>query len=129
MKKQSQQNNNTSSTLEIRGKKITVELADTSEKTQRGLSGRETLGENEGMLFLFTRPGKFSFWMKDMHFALDIIWIGEDWRVVSITKNAVPESFPEHFQPSIPAQYVLEVPAGFADKNGIGVGDQVHFGQ
>ena len=122
-----QQSSYTSATLEIRGKTVRVELADTPEKSRQGLSGHNPLGKGEGMLFIFTSPARYSFWMKDMRFPLDMIWIGEDWRIVDITKNALPESYPGHFQPLAPAQYVLEVSAGFSDANNIAIGDAVIY--
>ena len=122
-----QQSSYTSATLEIRGKTVRVELADTPEKSRQGLSGHNPLGKGEGMLFIFTSPARYSFWMKDMRFPLDMIWIGEDWRGVDITKRALPESYPGHFQPSFPVQYVLEVSAGFSDANNITIGDAVIY--
>src|SRR3989338_3180334 len=60
--------------VKIVGQNIKVDLALTMLEQAQGLSGREVLGENEGMLFVFDTPGKYSFWMKDMKFAIDIIW-------------------------------------------------------
>ncbi|MDX1535781.1 MAG: DUF192 domain-containing protein, partial [Candidatus Spechtbacterales bacterium] len=74
---------------------------------------------------VFNRPGTYSFWMKEMNFPIDIIWIGEDMRVVDITKNAKPESYPKRFSPSVLAQYVLEVVAGFSDEHGVEIGDSI----
>ncbi|MCH7882886.1 DUF192 domain-containing protein, partial [Patescibacteria group bacterium] len=102
-----------------------IELADTSEKRVHGLSGRDKLFENQGMLFIFDKPDFHSIWMKNMHFALDIIWIDEEWRVTDITKNALPESFPQTFQPTSLTKYILEVNAGFTEKNRIRIGDRV----
>ena len=111
--------------LTINGAEIEIELADTSEKRVHGLSGRDKLFENQGMLFIFDKPDFHSIWMKDMHFALDIIWIDEKWQIIDITKNALPESFPQTFQPISLAKYILEVNAGFTDKNHIRIGDRV----
>ncbi|MDX1536041.1 MAG: DUF192 domain-containing protein, partial [Candidatus Spechtbacterales bacterium] len=83
--------------LEIADTEITVELAEKPEDKAKGLSGRSSLAEEHGMLFVFNRPGTYSFWMKEMNFPIDIIWIGEDMRVVDITKNAKPESYPKRF--------------------------------
>ncbi|MCH8986811.1 DUF192 domain-containing protein, partial [Patescibacteria group bacterium] len=111
--------------LSINGAEIEIELADTLEKRVRGLSGRDKLLKNQGMLFIFDKPNFHSIWMKDMRFALDIIWIDEEWRVIDITKNALPESFPQTFRPISPAKYILEVNAGFTEKNRIRIGNQV----
>jgi len=113
--------------LIINDNKLLIDIADTAEKRTRGLSGRPNLGENEGLFFIFEVPGRFSFWMKDMNFPIDIIWIDAEFKVVDITKNAVPESFPKTFEPRTPVLYVLETIAGWADKNGIKMGDKVLF--
>lgn len=105
---------------------IRAEIADTPEKKARGLSGRAALGENEGMLFVFEKPGIYSFWMKDMNFPIDIIWLDEYFRVVDISADAEPSSFPNLFTPSAPAQYALEVPGGFAQQH-ITIGEYVKF--
>ena len=107
--------------------RVAVELARTPEEWARGLSGRAPLKEGTGMLFVFPTPAPRAFWMKDMRFALDIIWIGGDLRVVDVTENALPESYPATFSPRAPAQYVLEVPAGFAQRYRIRPGMEVTF--
>ena len=113
--------------LNIRNITIAVEIADTPVSRKQGLSGRNALGYNQGMLFVYGEPGNYSFWMKDMKFPIDIIWIGKDKRIVDITKNISPETFPETFKSAIPAQYVLELNAGWADNNFIRVDDLVSF--
>ncbi|MCR4330499.1 MAG: DUF192 domain-containing protein [Patescibacteria group bacterium] len=106
---------------------VFVEVSDTSEKRARGLSGKESLEENEGMLFIFEESAAYSFWMKEMHFPIDIIWIDETFRVADVTQNATPESFPDTFSPGTPVRYVLEVSAGFVKKHNITKGRQVVF--
>ena len=104
---------------------ISAEIADTDAKRAQGLSGRETLGEYEGMLFVFPRADYYGFWMKDMRFPIDIVWIGEDMRIVGITKNVSPETFPEVFRPPLPARYVLETKSGLADTRAIEIGESI----
>ncbi|MFA5095344.1 MAG: DUF192 domain-containing protein [Candidatus Paceibacterota bacterium] len=113
--------------IKIAGKTLKIDLALTSEIQAKGLSGRNTLKEDEGMLFVFNYTGKYSFWMKDMNFSIDIIWIGEDLRVVYIKKDARPESYPEAFAPDRDAKYVLEVLSQFSEKNNLKEGDKVEF--
>ncbi len=91
------------------------------------MSNREKLAENQGMLFVFDQPDYYSFWMKDMQFAIDIIWIDENKKIVDITQNAESESYPKTFQPSSPAQYVLEVNSFWTGEHGIVVGDVLSF--
>jgi len=111
--------------IAIKDIEVSVELADTEEKKSQGLSGRNSLPQNQGMLFVHESPALYSFWMKDMQFPIDIIWIDENNTVIDITKNVSPDTFPQSFQPLAPAQYVLEVNAGFADTNNVTIGDAV----
>lgn len=113
--------------VKIAGKIIKVELALTPKEREQGLSGRKELKNDEGMLFVFEQPGKYPFWMRDMNFPIDIVWLGEDLRVVYIKKNASPESYPETFIPKKEAKYVLEIIASFSEKNNLQEGDKVEF--
>ena len=107
----------------IRDVPLKLDVSDTSELRTRGLSRREELLPGTGMLFIFEQPGKYGFWMKDMQFSLDIIWFDSGYRAIYLQKNVAPETYPEIFTPPVPAQYVLEVPAGFVDNSGISIGD------
>ena len=102
-----------------------VEIADTQEKKEKGLSNRESLGERRGMLFLFEKSGRYGFWMKEMNFAIDIIWIDKNKSVVEITTNVDPKTFPEIFYPKETIQYVIESQAGFTEVNEIQLGDKI----
>lgn len=114
-------------TIKIGGQDIKVDLAETPAEQNQGLSGRVGLAENEGMLFVFDKPGKHSFWMKDMNFPIDMIWLGEDLKIIYIKKNALPELFPETYGPGTDAKYVLEVVSGFSEKHNLQIGDSVEF--
>lgn len=86
----------------------------------------------EGLFFVFDNPGSYGIWMKDMKFAIDILWIGEDRKVMAIAINVPPEpgkKDPELavYKPDGNAKYVLEVNAGLVNLNGIKAGDQVNF--
>ncbi len=113
--------------VKIAGQNIKVDLAMTSETRTLGLSGRLELKENEGMLFIFDHEGIYPFWMKDMNFDIDIIWIGEDLKIIYIKKEALAISYPESFSSEKNAKYVLEVVSGFSEKNNLKVGDSVLF--
>jgi len=114
-------------TVSIGGTVFFVDVVDTNTLRNRGLSGREFLGENEGMLFIFDSSKERSFWMKDMNFDLDMIWMDENRKIIDISKNVPVESFPESISPISPAQYVLEVNAGISDREGIETGDVAQF--
>ena len=114
-------------TVSLAGVTLNTEVADTEEARVQGLSYRPELGDENSMLFVFDSPGYYPFWMKDMNFPIDIIWIGENMRVVHIKENASPSSYPLVFEPGKPAKYVLETTAGFSSRNDLEVGDKVKF--
>lgn len=99
-------------------------MADTEAERRQGLSGRRQLAEDEGLLFIFNRPGRHSFWMKGMNFPLDFIWIAGD-RIAGITP-AVPVTA-MNLMPSQPIDKVLEVNAGFAARYNLKIGDKVSY--
>ena len=110
-----------------------VDLAVTTEERQQGLSGREHLPQDAGMLFVFEEERPLHFWMKEMHFPLDIIWIDAQCRLLDVSANvptppanASNEEIPRAQSPA-PARYVLEVNAGEAERNGLQPGDPVQF--
>ncbi len=115
--------------LVINHQTISVELATTTTAWERGLSGRSLLSPNTGMLFVFDHPDRWAIWMKDMHFALDIIWISADKKVVKIKENATPESYMsgEIFEPDQDVLYVVETPTGTVQSDGISLGQTVDF--
>lgn len=110
----------------IRAARITAEVTDTGARKQRGLSGRETLPPERGMLFLYDPPAQPGFWMPDMHFDLDIVWIREG-RIVDLSL-AVPHEAPSplpRYRPREDVDTVLEVVAGTAGRHGWRIGDPV----
>ena len=113
--------------IKIAGQSIKVELAISPSELEKGLSGRAVLNKNEGMLFIFEQNGKYPFWMKGVNFPIDIVWIGEDQKIVYIKKDAKPENYPETYAPDADALYVLEVVAGFSVNNNLKEGDSVEF--
>ncbi len=101
-----------------------VEVARTDKERARGLMERRDLTADQGMLFLFASAGDRYFWMKDTPLSLDIIFIGEDRRILRVAAGTEP--FSERIIPSNgPARYVLEVLAGTAKRLGFGEGDLV----
>ena len=112
-------------TLCVRNASFAVDVADTLELRTKGLSGTTALNEGAGMLFVFPSLGMYGFWMNDMQYSLDIIWLDSAMRVVYALESIAPETFPEVFTNSVPAQYVLEVPAGTMQRYGIQEGDMV----
>lgn len=98
-------------------------LARTTEEKKQGLSGRPSLADNEGLLFLYENTSRPSYWMKDMLMPIDILWINEE-TLVGFEQNAQPETPPTTlFTPEKPINRVLEVPAGFVRLHELNEGD------
>lgn len=109
--------------------KVKVELAETLWEQTRGLMGRNKLDEFEGMLFVFPNQTQRSFWMKNTFIPLDIVFISSDKKIVEIKENFEPcltDDCPV-YRSARPAQYVLEVNAGFCKRHGVEVGDELWF--
>jgi len=103
---------------------LDAEIADDSEKIEKGLMFREMLPENRGMLFIFEEERKYQFWMMNMKFNIDMIWLDANGKVVHIVEDAEPCIDAAHtslctFTPDEPAKYVLEVNSGFVQKHKI----------
>lgn len=116
------------STVTINKQKYNVEIAKDDKSRQVGLSNRKSLDENKGMLFIFDKKSKYSFWMKNTLIPLDMIFINDD-KIVYIVKNATPEkevkgALPIYTTPN-EANYVLEINAGQSDKYKFKNGDKV----
>ena len=120
--------------VRIEGKATySVDMAVTDAERQQGLSGRETMAQDTGMLFVFEDEQPRQFWMKDMRFPLDIIWIDGQCRLAGVSAgvptpppNADDADIPR--APSnLPAQYVLELNASEWGRAGLSEGDQIEF--
>lgn len=112
--------------IDINGKTIFAEAALTASQHYQGLSNRTSLAEDRGMIFIFDKPAKREFVMRDMLFPLDILWINGD-KIVFIAKNLLPEgsNTKNVYGPEEPVDKVLEVNAGLADKYGWQIGQTV----
>lgn len=105
---------------------ISIEVADDDAAREQGLMYRDTMGENDGMLFLMETEEPQSFWMKNTIISLDILYADADRRIVSIHTNCKPYSLDQIISAK-PAIYVVEVNAGYTSKNNIKVGDIISF--
>jgi len=109
------------------GSELLIEIANDSASRRQGLSGRETLKPLDGLLLAWSESGFYGIWMPEMKFALDLVWIDPAGRVVAITEDVRPESYPEVFYPPVAVSYVLELESGRAGELGWGVGDRLVF--
>jgi len=101
---------------------ITYEAVLTEEKRVKGLSGRESVPINYGMLFVFSEPSLYGFWMKDMLVPIDILWLSDTGVILQIDSQVKPETYPKVFYPSVPVSLVLEMAGGEANRKGFAVG-------
>lgn len=104
---------------------IRVEIANSNNERIKGLSDRKDLKNVDGLLFVYPEAGYYSIWMKDMNFPIDIIWIGEDLKVVGIDKNIGPDTYPKSFRPPVPVKYILETNVRYSDTYDIHAGQSV----
>ena len=114
-------------TITISKQKFDTELAATPDQRTTGLSGRPCILPTQAMLFDFGKTGQYPIWMKDMKFAIDIIWLGSDYRVVGFYTNIDPSTYPDSFvnEKERPARYVLEIKAGRSDQLKLTLGTPV----
>ena len=114
----------------VNGFEIKAYLAVTNEQHIKGLSIKNHLQENEGMFFVFERPARYGFWMKDMKFPIDIIWLNSNGTVIHVEKHLSPCQ--SNFQcptyiPEKDSLYVLETVSGFSQKHNITIGTHINF--
>lgn len=102
-------------------------IADTDAERTQGLSDTKEIPIGVAKVFIFNSSEKWSFWMKDMNYPIDIFWLDENGTVVHVVESVTPDTYPDtSFAPSVPARYVIETKAGFAKENNIGVGAVVN---
>jgi len=113
-------------TINIKGHTLTVELATTPTSRSCGLSHREELPDNHGMLFVFAEHRNHTFWMKDTSIALSIAFLDDSGQIFSI-QDMTPIQTAEQYSSGSPASYALEVNQGWFRRHGIEVGDVVEI--
>jgi uncharacterized protein len=116
--------------ITLNGIELVADVAETNEQRTKGLSVKDALAEKEAMLFVFDTAQEHSFWMKDMKFPIDIIWLDSDKIVVHVEHNLQPCSFDgfcQTYKADKNALYVLETVAGFAKNHNIVEGTSVEF--
>lgn len=96
-------------------------VADSFVKRMIGLMYRDSIADNECMLFIFSQEGKFGIWMKNMRFAIDLIWVDSNLRITDFKQNLQPckNFFCKTYAPQSMSKYIIELNAGFISKNKI----------
>lgn len=116
--------------VSVVGLQLSAEIPTTRELMAKGLAVKNELRDNESMLFVYEEPSRHSFWMKDMRFPIDIIWIDSNGRIVHIEENLEPcplAPICPSYAPNADSQYVLETASGFAQRHNIGLGTYIKF--
>ena len=106
--------------------KIDIEIADNDDDRQNGLMYRKSMETNQGMLFIFPLQEMQSFWMRNTLLPLDMIFVNADKKIITIHKNTKILS-DQSYASTEPAQYVVEVCAGFSDKYSLKPGDKINW--
>jgi uncharacterized membrane protein (UPF0127 family) len=111
--------------ITIKGTKLKAEVAKTEEDKAKGLMFREKLGKDEGMLFVYDKEARLSFWIKNTRIPLSIAFLDKNGRIVDL-QDMVPFSLETHIS-ALPAQYALEMNQGWFQQHGISIGDTAKF--
>ncbi len=114
-------------TLKIKNNEMFLTIADDDCKRRSGLSNSKQLDASHGMLFIFNEEGKHGFWMKDMNYSIDIVWLNKNKEIIGIKNNVKPSTFPTIFGEEYISSYVLELPSGFSIKNDLKVGEKINI--
>lgn len=120
----------TTTIININGVQLHALEAITMAQKIQGLSGRKSLTENQAMLFVYPEENSLSFWMKDMLFPIDMMWLNKKCQVIYIVAAAppcAPNTDCAIYTPGLPAQYVLETMAGFAKKHAVELGSTINL--
>lgn len=104
-----------------------LKVARTAQSREVGLASRTSMGEHEGMIFVYDRAVRTCFWMKGMYFPLDIIWVDASHKVVYQEEFVSQHSYPKTYCTPVPSQYVIELNAGQAKIQHISVGTKLSF--
>lgn len=111
---------------------VQAKIADEAKEHQTGLADYSSFALGDGMIFVFDKSASYVFWMKDVEFAIDIIWIDDAKKIVDIAPNVPPEPNKgekdlTRYKPKSDAKYVLEINAGLSALHNLQIGDQVAF--
>lgn len=104
-----------------------LEVVRSPEALEQGLGGRDHLASDRAMLFELPDASKNCFWMKDMRFALDIVWLDADKRIIAIAPDLQPRSYPQSYCAPLNSPHVIELNAGQANRYHLAVGQQLSW--
>jgi uncharacterized membrane protein (UPF0127 family) len=111
--------------ITLRNRHFRTEVVSDEASREKGLSGRSCIADDTAMLFEFPASGRYCFWMKDMAFPIDMVWLDQNHTIVHIKQNTQPDTYPQTFCPDLPAKYVIELKAGTTGNAELAEGDTV----
>lgn len=106
---------------------VQLEQAITQRQKSVGLAKYDSIPDSQGMVFVYSYPNQACFWMKDMKFDIDIIWLNAQKEITKIERNVRPDTFPQTFCSDNTSKYVIEVNDGVADRAGLRIGQILDF--
>jgi uncharacterized membrane protein (UPF0127 family) len=112
--------------INLHGQCYKAEYATTAQTRMKGLSDRENLEAHKAMVFVFDSSERQCFWMKDMRFPIDIVWLDGSKKVIKIETNISPQTYPNSFCADN-TKYVIELNADAASQTGLKIGDPIQF--
>ena len=114
--------------LSLGSREFNTTILRTTDELRKGLSGTKSLAANHAMVFVFEKDSRWGIWMKDMNYAIDIVWLDNQFKVVHLVQDAQPSSYPETiFTPQENSRYVIELASGTIEGTGVKKGDLVTF--
>ncbi len=111
----------------LNGQRYMLTTARTSAAQEKGLSGKDSLASNNGMLFIFPQPGQQCFWMKGMKFSIDMVWLDSSQTITKIEPQVSPDSYPAIFCPTTDTMWTLELPAGAVNGQHLRLGQHLQL--
>jgi hypothetical protein len=111
--------------VQIGSETFKLEVADTQASREKGLSERDSISKNGGMLFDFKTDGNWRIWMVQMRFPNDVLWLNSSGQIIHIKQNAQPADYPEVYHADSPSRYVIELASGTVLSQGLKVGNTI----
>ncbi|MBI4268665.1 DUF192 domain-containing protein [Candidatus Uhrbacteria bacterium] len=105
---------------------VKMDALTTKQEQMKGYTNRKRPADNHGFLYVLDKPSRYAYWMKNMLFTTDVVWLDETMKVVDLRSSIAPQTYPDQiFEPIQPASYMLEFPDGFIARHGVEAGDVV----
>lgn len=112
--------------LSLSSEQVKMDALTTKQEQMKGYTNRKRPADDHGFLYVLDKPSRYAYWMKNMLFTTDVVWLDETFKVIDLKASITPETYPDQiFEPIQPASYMLEFPDGFITRNRVTIGDTV----